>query len=144
MIYIISQHNETVTDEVIAYCIQGESQVVRIDYEDMPLQDLAINISNENVNYSIVLLNKELLFTTKDILWFRRGSIKLEYAFKEQILSKPAVDFLKEEYSYIAENYYTIPFSISNYQADPRNNKLDNLVFAKQSDLKIPAYDCYF
>lgn len=138
MIYIISQHSETVTDEVVAYCIQEKNHVVRIDYEDMPLQDLTMNISRENINYSIVLLNKELLFTQNDILWFRRGSIKFEYAFKEQILSQPCIDFLKEEYSYIGENYYTIPFSISNYQADPRNNKLDNLIFAKQSGLKIP------
>jgi hypothetical protein len=139
MIYIISKHRESATDEVIAYCIQKKMEITRLDYEDMPIRDLTINISNEKVGYNIVYLNQDLPVTEKDILWFRRGSIQFKYSIKEKILSKFCSDFLEEEYGYISENLYTIPSSISSYQADPNNNKLDNLIYAKHSGLKIPA-----
>lgn len=139
MIYIISQHRETATDEVVAYCIQEKMQIIRIDYEDMPIQNLTITISEEKSDYNIVHLNKELSVDQKDILWFRRGSIRFEYPIKAKILSETCTNFLKEEYDYISESYYTIPFSISSYQADPANNKLNNFIYAKQVGLKIPA-----
>jgi hypothetical protein len=42
MIYIISEFIEATTDEVIAYCLKGKNKFTRLNYEDMPLDDLTI------------------------------------------------------------------------------------------------------
>jgi hypothetical protein len=139
MIYIVSEYAETTTDEVVAYCKKVTNSVLRLNYEDMPLDNLTIDISDIESKVTISFQNENCSLSSKDVLWFRRGAVKFQYPFTIKKFSDSFVRFIKEEETYFDKAFYTIPFSISDYQADLVNNKLDNLMIAKNVGLNIPA-----
>jgi hypothetical protein len=138
MIYIVSEFVESATDEVLSYCLAGKNKVIRLNYEDMPLDNLTIDISDKEEKTTLSFKNNTHTVSQNDVVWYRRGAIKFGFPFSKDNLTEACVKFIKEEETYFEETFYTIPFSISDYQADTVNNKLDNLLFAKRLGLNIP------
>ena len=138
MIYIISEYIESSTDEIYAYCLKDKNYVKRINHEDMPLDNLSISISDSEEVTTLNFKNNKYSVNKNDVVWYRRGAIKFCYPFSDKVFSIPFLKYIKEEEAYYEEAFYTIPFSINDYQSDTVNNKLNNLIFAKRLGLKIP------
>lgn len=139
MIYIISEYDESATDDVIAWCKAMQIEVVRINYEDMPLSDLTIEITSFDANTNIWYKRTSKKIYQNDVVWYRRGAIKFKYPISNQNFSNYCIEFFKEEEFLVEDNFYCIPFSISNYHIDSLNNKLNNLLLAKEFGLNIPS-----
>lgn len=125
MIYIISESTDISTNKVIEWLsFYGES-FKRINTES-DLMEMSLTIDDMMDNLSV----------GKNLFWIRRGYFPfLSKEIKKSLFS----EYFKNEYfhlTFLIENFSKQ--TIGSFSKEISNNKLENLILAKRSDINIP------
>lgn len=125
MIYLISEINDVSTNKVAEWLDYYKVQFKRINTsKDIFEMSIKIDINTNNFNLG------------KNIFWIRRGYFSF---INKSLTSDIYYEYLKSEY--LSINHFIEHFSknvVGSYFKELNNNKIENLMFAKQSGLKIP------
>ncbi|MFK7945952.1 MAG: grasp-with-spasm system ATP-grasp peptide maturase [Saprospiraceae bacterium] len=138
MVAIISTKNgDWTTDEVIDWIDYLKGQFIRINLEDLAINDFELTLSTKNdVKYQSNSIDKINKF------WYRRGMFDIRQFDNINLLSTKIITYLHDEYRKMTEAFLKVLVSDKtciNKYGNVHPNKFLVLKVAKKIGLKIPT-----
>lgn len=133
MILILSQNQETTTNEVIKWLSLMNKKFIRVHEDEI----FEIKINKKR----IFIESQRNLFFLDDItsVWYRRGGLR----FSRIQYKNPSINNHMDETQYLLEDYVLKTLESKRYinkQSNNHLNKLSNLEEAKKVGLNVPKY----
>jgi len=138
MVWVISREDEKTTDNVLEYIKYFDEDFMRVHKDDM-INELEITLNNQDGDIlSLFTDDKNFVFKNKISTWYRRGDFSFIIPLSEKDLNPKLKKCIDEEWEYIKSFIHHRVVDLGGFYTEQHNNKLKNLLIAKDVGLKIP------
>ena len=138
MVNIFSKSNDRTTDEVIEYLRYFSSSEIQRVQGDNEYSNLRILISNESDSVKLNDTQNKEYNVKRNTGWLRRGVLSFNIPIDLESFSMPIKEHIIQEVSFIKEYIYSYSLKLGNFHREINNNRLINILIAKECGFKVP------
>jgi ATP-GRASP peptide maturase of grasp-with-spasm system len=138
MVNIFSNSEDSTTDDVIEYLRYFSSIEIQRVHDYSEYSGLTISINNEGDSVELNDTQNKEYNVKQNAGWLRRGVLSFNIPINLESFNTRIKTHITQELSYLREFIYSYSLKIGNFQKEINNNRLTNILVAKECGLKIP------